>query len=93
MQDTEELVTLLRVMPPETVSALREVVETLAAVQDDSPRCDALVRRMEELTASRNVTAESMRAMLADWRAEWAQNEAHSVTYEDARRRVQAEPE
>ena len=87
MQDTEEMVTLLRTMPTETVSAFRDVVEVLAAVQDDRPRREALVTRMERLTESRNVTTETMREMLAEWRAEWG------YTREDARRRVEAEPE
>ena len=91
MKDEKELREMLHRLDGETVRTFTKVLRAMIGSQAEPDRLEALIARMDELTASGNVTPASMRAMLAAWRSEWEGKRIY--TYDDAKARVDASPE
>jgi len=91
MKDEKELRGLLRRLDGETVRTFTKVLRAMIGSQAEPDRHKDLLARMEELTASGDVTPTTMRAMLAAWRGDWEGERIY--TYGDAKARVEAEPE
>lgn len=91
MKDEQELKELLRGLDGETVRTFTKVLRAMIGSQAEPGRHKDLLARMDALTASGNVTPTSMRAMLAAWRGDWEGKRIY--TYDDAKARVEAEPE
>jgi hypothetical protein len=72
MRSEEELVTILRELPVETVKALTELLRAMVEAARAPERRLAILARVDDLNAGGNVTAETIQATLADWRAEAA---------------------
>lgn len=70
MRARDEFTELLCDLPTDALRAVREMVECMAETQDEPLRHAALMARLEQLTQSGDVSAETIRQTIADWRAE-----------------------
>jgi len=88
MHSEEELVAMIRKLDHETLRAFTDMMRAIVKTEDSPAQHAPLLARIEALAVSGNVTAETIREMLADWR-----REVGYYTYDDAKARVDAEPE